>query len=170
MNTLLSRLVLLLLFIGALGGVLYWQSTPRPEAPQEISITPPATNSFEATYINATPDLIVVTSPAPGDIISSPLKIQGTARGPWYFEASAPITLVNWDGLIVAEGIITAQDEWMIEEMVPFEGTLTFVVEDPNLSSTFLYPNATLILKNDNPSGEPAFDRAVEIPLLFSLP
>lgn len=170
MHTFLSRLLILFVLGGALIGIWVWRLQPLPPlSPEPLQTEAPAP-VIEATYVNASPDLITVTSPTPGQAIASPLFITGQARGPWYFEATAPVILVNWDGLIVAEGYVTAQDDWMTEDFIPFEGTLTFTTEDPSLSSTFLYPNATLILKNDNPSGEPEYDRAVEIPLLFSLP
>ena len=50
---------------------------------------------------------------APGSEISSPLRITGEARGPWYFEASFPVVLTDGDGLIIAEGHGQAQGEWM---------------------------------------------------------
>lgn len=112
------------------------------------------------SYTNADEDLIVITSPLPGETVSSPITIAGIARGTWYFEATAPITLVNWDGLIIAEGYVTATENWMTEDFVPFEGTLEF--ELPSL-----YPRGALILRASNPSGLPEHDRAVEIPIRF---
>jgi len=107
-------------------------------------------------------DLIKLASPRPNDTVSSPLVITGQARGQWFFEASFPVYLTNWDGLIIAEGIATAQGEWMTTEFVPFTATLTFTV-DPQIYSKA----ATLILKKDNPSGLPEHDDALEIPLML---
>ncbi len=90
-------------------------------------------------------DLIQLNSPDPNDVISTPLTVSGQARGTWFFEGSFPVTLTNWDGLIIAEGIAQAQGEWMTEEFVPFTTTLTF--EYPTL-----YTRGALILKKDNPS------------------
>ena len=112
------------------------------------------------SYTNANEDLVVVTSPLPGETVSSPITIAGKARGTWYFEATAPVTLVDWDGLIVAEGYVTATENWMTEDFVPFEGTLEF-------SAKSLYPRGALILRNSNASGLPEHDRAVEIPVRF---
>jgi len=96
----------------------------------------------------------------PGDSIASPLTITGEARGYWYFEASFPVVLVNWDGLIIAEAIATAQDEWMTEDFVPFEATIEFT--KPSYGE-----NGALILQKDNPSGLPEFDDALEISIKF---
>lgn len=104
---------------------------------------------------------VVLETPVEGGVVLSPVTIAGKARGPWFFEASFPVMLVDWDGLIIAEGIATAQSDWMTEELVPFEATLTF--EKPAL-----YPErGALILKKDNPSGLPEFDAAVEIPIRY---
>jgi len=105
-------------------------------------------------------DLIRNINIQPGDSIESPLVITGEARGYWYFEASFPIVLVNWDGLIIANGFATAQDEWMTEDFVPFEGTLEFT--KPSYGE-----NGALILQKDNPSDLPEFDDALEIPIKF---
>lgn len=106
-------------------------------------------------------DLIRITYPRPGTAISSPLTIQGEARGTWFFEASFPVTLTDWDGLIIAEGYASAEGDWMTENFVPFTATLTFTKPD-------LYQErGTLILHKDNPSGLPEHDDALEIPVQF---
>ncbi|MCR4260846.1 MAG: Gmad2 immunoglobulin-like domain-containing protein [Candidatus Colwellbacteria bacterium] len=105
-------------------------------------------------------DLIRNINIKPGDSISSPLIITGEARGYWYFEASFPVVLVNWDGLIIASGIATAQDEWMTEDFVPFKATIAF--DKPSYGE-----NGALILQKDNPSGLPEFDDALEISIKF---
>lgn len=106
-------------------------------------------------------DLIRLDSPQPGEVIESPLTISGQARGYWFFEASFPVILTNWDGLIIAEGFATAEGEWMTEEFVPFTAELTF--EKPELYRE----RGALILQKDNPSGLPEHDDALEIPVSF---
>ena len=105
-------------------------------------------------------DLIRVSSPQPNATITSPLVVKGEARGTWFFEASFPITIVNWDGLIIGEGIAQADGEWMTEEFVPFTATVTYT-----FASTTPYNRGSIILKKDNPSGEPQFDDALEYPI-----
>jgi len=105
-------------------------------------------------------NLIVVDTPRPNQIISSPLVIKGKARGSWFFEASFPVVLTNWDGLIIASGVASAGEGWMTAEFVPFTAELQF--KNPEYKN-----NGTLILKKDNPSGLPENDDALEIPILF---
>jgi len=108
-------------------------------------------------------DLIRVVSPRPNETIRSPLKIAGEARGIWFFEASFPVFLTDWDGKIIAEGFATAKGDWMTTEFVPFEAALAFTPE------ANIYSNrGTLILKKDNPSGLPQNDDALEIPVTIS--
>jgi len=117
----------------------------------------------EATLPVSKADLIRIDSPRPNQVIQSPLTITGEARGSWFFEASFPVVLVNWDGLIIAQGIATAKSDWMISEFVPFEATLTFTIDKNTYSN-----RGWLILKKDNPSGLPEHDDAFEIPVVLA--
>lgn len=105
-------------------------------------------------------DLIRLDFPRPNDSVASPLEIIGQARGSWFFEGSFSVVLVNWDGLIIAEGQAVAQNDWMTDDFVPFKVVLEFDKPD-------LYDRGGLILKKDNPSGLPENDDALEIPITF---
>lgn len=109
-------------------------------------------------------DLVILESPLPEEIVTSPLVIKGQARGTWFFEASFPVILADWDGRIIAQGIATATDDWMTEELVPFTASLEF--ENPENIGDFSRRGA-LILKKDNPSGLPEHDDALEITVYF---
>jgi hypothetical protein len=114
---------------------------------------------FKGTLV-ARPEALQVTAPYPYREITSPLTITGQARGTWFFEASFPVVLTDWDGKIIAQGIATAKSDWMTENFVPFEAKLEFTKP--------VYNNrGTLILKKDNPSGLPQYDQAYEIPVVF---
>jgi len=117
--------------------------------------------------IDTSNNLIHVTYPNPGDIISSPVTLVGEARGNWYFEASFPVTIVDWDGLIIGQGHAEAQSDWMTTEYVPFKATLEFT--RPAISDfDKAYANrGAVIFKNDNPSGDPSKDASIEVPVLF---
>lgn len=108
-------------------------------------------------------DLIRVDYPLPNQVITSPVSIKGQARGSWFFEASFPVFLVDWDGKIIAQGIARAKSNWMTAEFVPFEAALSYTAE-PNVYS----PKGALILRKDNPSGLPANDNALEIPVIIN--
>jgi hypothetical protein len=106
-------------------------------------------------------DLIVVDSPVSGaTIASSSLTITGKARGSFYSEAVFPVYLTDANGNTIAQGQAHAQGDWMTTDFVPFTATLTFT--KPASGS-----RGTLILHNDNPSGDPARDKAFSIPVTF---
>lgn len=105
-------------------------------------------------------DLIVLDNIHAGSYIESPVTITGKARGNWFFEASFPISIVNWDGLIIGQGVAQAKGEWMTEEFVPFEAKITF-------DKATYKNNGSIILQKDNPSGLPENDDALEIPIFF---
>lgn len=104
--------------------------------------------------------LIYIENPKEGEYISSPVSVSGKARGYYFFEGSFPVNIVNWDGLIVGEGYVTAKDEWMTTDYVDFEGEITF--EKPQYKD-----NGWIIFKRDNPSGMPENDYALELPIYF---
>lgn len=110
--------------------------------------------------------LLILDSPKPNEEIASPLVLKGKARGYWFFEASFPAELTNWDGLIIAQGIGQAQSDWMTEEYVPFEVTLEFESPYKEGDPDFM-KRGTLILHKDNPSGLPEYDDAHEITVWF---
>jgi hypothetical protein len=130
---------------------------------EKIKTDLPAKDNYQTEEQIKKANLIIVDNPRPNQSIKSPLYISGKARGFWFFEASFPVMLVNWDGLIIAEGIATATEDWMTEEFVPFTANLNFTI-DPSTYSN----RGALILKKDNPSGLPEHDDALEMPIFFA--
>lgn len=156
--------------------------TPTP-LPEETMCTQDAFQCPDGSYVGRTgPDCeficpttdtsttapdIVVQSPLENAVVGSPLTISGEARGPWFFEASFPVSLVNWDGLIIAEGVATATGDWMTTDLVPFTATLKFTSPYKPGDPDFM-KRGTVILKKDNPSGLPEHDAALEVPVSFA--
>lgn len=164
---------IVIIVIGA--GLGYWAlnrndptgvPTPTPTVP--ISSTPTATPTAAPTATptpspSPTPaqyeDLLKVTAPLPSASVASPLVVSGSARGTWYSEAVFPVVLLDGTGQQIAQGQAQAQGEWMTEAYVPFTATLTFT--KPATAT------GTLVLKKDNPSGLPANDKSLSIPIKF---
>lgn len=124
-----------------------------------------------AEHIASKRDLIIVSEPGPLSVITSPITVRGQTRGTWYFEATFPIVLVDWDGKIIAQSHASAlldpnnpKSTWMTEEFVPFEGTIEF--ENPS-GKSYSNKRGMLIFQKDNPSGLSEYDDALEIPVLF---
>lgn len=107
-------------------------------------------------------DQIRLTVPRPSTVIESPLTLRGEARGSWYFEASFPIRLIDADGNEVglSQPYVMTEEEWMTENFVPFEETITF--QSPETDT------GVLILEKSNPSGMPENADELRIPIRFS--
>ncbi len=144
-RTVLVYRILGVIFI-LLGSVVF--AGVQKEMPEELATTTGNT------------DIIRLTSPRSGEAIESPLIITGEARGPWYFEATFPVVLTDWDGLIIAQHYAEAQDSWMTTEYVPFRAVLEF--EKPAYGE-----RGSLILRKSNASGLPEHDDALEISIKF---
>lgn len=104
-------------------------------------------------------DLIHVTKPLKNAVITSPVTVEGEARGNWYFEASFPVRILDGFGRELAVQPMQAEGEWMTTEFVPFKGTIAF-----NTPTT---ATGTIIFHKDNPSGLPQNDRELRIPVRF---
>ena len=103
-------------------------------------------------------DKITISSPRPNQKITSPLKINGKARGGWFFEAQFPIKLVDNNGKTIGEAAAHADGEWMTENFVPYSATIEFKTEAKT---------GKLILEKDNPSGDPSRADELEVPVKF---
>ena len=104
-------------------------------------------------------NLIRVSKPRPNEIVESPLKIEGEARGGWFFEASFPVKLFDDNGFLLGITPAQALGNWMTEDFVEFSATLPFAV--PSASK------GKLILEKDNPSGLPEHADELIIPVYF---
>ncbi len=102
---------------------------------------------------------VTFDTPQYGDLVSSPMKISGKARGTWFFEATMPAVLKDDQGNILTQGPMHADGDWQTTDFVNFSGTMTF---DPGAA-----PYGVLIISKDNPSGDPANDSSVAIPVRF---
>jgi len=119
------------------------------QAPTE---TPPATTDI------ASGPMVLVTTPASGARVGSPLVVEGTAPGDWYFEAQFVGQLRGADGTLLAEAPARAQEDWMTEAPVPYRAEFTFSVtaETP----------ATIVLQEDMPADN-TNPREVTIPVVL---
>jgi len=143
-------------YVGRTGPGCEFICPPLPEIPADIQ-----------AHIDEKSALIRLATPVPNGIIENPLVLTGEARGNWFFEASFPIILTDWDGLIIAEGFATADSEWMTEEFVPFTAVVEFISPFDEGEPDFM-KRGSLILKKDNPSGLSEHDDALEIPIRFA--
>ena len=110
-------------------------------------------------YVNTSKDDIFVTSPKPGDSVTTTVFIEGYARGPWYDEAVFPVEIRNGSGTVIGSTQGKAQAEWTTQNFVPFLAEL-------DLKALYNGP-ATVILKKDNPPGDPSKDASLSFPVMI---
>ncbi len=132
------------------------------DAPTELPVE--NTENVQNKFVSLKGVEIFLDNLGPETLFESPLTISGKAPGNWFFEASAPVTITDWDGLIIAEGYVTAQGDWMTTDYVPFSGTIEFT--KPECEAEYC-KRGSFIFKKDNPSGEAVFDDAIEFMFYF---
>jgi hypothetical protein len=128
-------------------------SPPEQQQPAEL----PATTTAAEPALSG-PTLVVVSAPLAGARVTSPLQVEGSAPGDWYFEAQFYSKLIGADGAVLAEAPAMAQSEWMTEAPVAFRAQLTFNVTQDT--------PATLVLQEDMPADN-ANPREVSIPVVL---
>lgn len=102
----------------------------------------------------------VISAPASGARVGSPVRAEGVAPQDWYFEAIFDAQLLDANGEIIAEAPATAQTDWTVPGDIPFLAELeyTSVVEQ----------SGTIVLIADS-TGEPAPPRReVRIPVTLA--
>lgn len=160
MNNRTGLVVIIVLLLVIIVGFVVLFAVPNSAGTSQPGSALSTTTPQTTTSIAVIDNLIEVTAPVIDATISSPLTVTGQARGTWYFEASAPYELRNSVGTVISQGHIDAQGDWMTEEFVPFKATIQFTKQKAGTTGT-------LVLRNDNPSGDPARDRVLEIPVKF---
>ena len=109
---------------------------------------------------NQMDEYIVISNPLNDQIIKSPIKLSGKAKGNWFFEGSAPVQVIDENGVMIGQKYITTEGEWMTTDFVPFSGEVSFTVPQG-------MKNGFILFLKDNPSGDPKFDMSFMIPVRF---
>ncbi|MCW9707028.1 Gmad2 immunoglobulin-like domain-containing protein [Fodinibius salsisoli] len=104
-------------------------------------------------------DMIEVKKPLPNMDVTSPLTVIGKAKGYWYFEGSFTIKLYDAHNNLLAETAAQAKEDWMTEQFVPFEATLTYDAPDDQ--------RGRLVFERANPSGKAENAQMYSIPVIF---
>lgn len=153
----LVSLACLLLFI--LAGILWFeriQEKPSVSVAQK-SVKPEVVSS--TSYKDLIKDVVETDVENRLSPYAETISVTGKARGTWFFEGSFPVELLDANGVVMQKAIAKADGEWMTEDFVPFSVSIDYA---PGITRTGL-----VVLKKDNPSGDPAHDDAFKIPVTF---
>ncbi len=162
----LYGLAVVALLIAAAAGYFYQQNSSNNIELQKNSDNLENSNDIEDDQTSDKPTqmsengiAIVITSPVSGNKITSPLEVTGSVPGSWSFEGQFLVRLLDEDGNIVSEAPATLQGEWMTDQHVLFDATLTF---DNSPTGT-----GSLVIEKSNPSGLPENDDKLLLPVEF---
>jgi len=167
MKKILILLIILIVLVGIWFVLDFIKKSEKP-----VACTMDAKLCSDGSYVGRVPpdcdfascpkeDLIVVESPRAYEEISSPLLIEGEARGFWFFEADFPIKLYDEKDNLITQSYATARSDWMTEDFVPFKAELYFEAQTAE--------QGTLVLEKDNPSGLPENADELRIPIKFKI-
>ena len=101
---------------------------------------------------------IKVDSQSISGVLESPVVVSGEATGTWFFEANFSATLQDTQGNNLATVILTAQDDWMTEDFVPFKGEIPYFLPSSSESGVLIFEAA-------NPSGLEEHARTFVVPV-----
>lgn len=133
--------------------------SPEP-APDKIAGSASSTqDSADNANASEASKSIKVVNLREGDLVKSPLIIDGEARGDWYFEGIFPVRLLDSQDRPVAEGQAQVLGDWMTDDFTAFNLSLKF---QPPATAT-----GTLIFKKANPSGLPAHSEEMRLMVRF---
>jgi hypothetical protein len=144
MNELKKRYIIIVVCLLVLTGVWFFvrnQVVEKRTPPSKVSIPAGSVNGEDVS------NMIQVYNPFAGAVIVPGVSIVGKARGNWFFEASAPVSIVNEKNEVLVTFPMTAQGEWMTTNLVPFLATV------PQFDTKGAQ-SGSIIFRNDNPGGE----------------
>lgn len=150
-----KTIVLAVVVLAALSAGVYFLAergnTPSPE-PVVTEPTP---------VVSGDTANLVSLSVSAGQKLSGVVTITGALTGAYFFEANARGMLLDANKNLVLQFPIGATSEdWMTTEAVAFSATVSVPVT--------LSGKGYLRIANDNPSGEPANDKFVDVPVVFN--
>lgn len=102
---------------------------------------------------------ILVSLPKSNSKIKSPLKIEGKAKGDWFFEAVFSAELYDENQKLLGKTNLRALNNWMTNDFVPFEGELIY--QKPSTSKGILK------FLSANPSGLKKKQKIFKVPVVF---
>jgi len=127
--------------------MLYADSTYKSdvEAITPAAIVPHIEKNIEPAVTSEKNDSIKIKNIVANQVVSTPLHIEGEARGSWFFEASFPIKVVDENLNEIGSGQAKADGEWMTSDFVKFNADINYKKSSSS--------KAVIIFERDNPSG-----------------
>lgn len=163
---LLTAVFLAAVLVAAFYGLYSWQQNKIDKLDRQVAeltaqlgaAKQPSEQPGDAfTYTSQHGVKLKVYWPVSNAKVASPVVVVGQVPGNWSFEASFPVQLKDSKGNVVAQAPAQLLGDWMTDQPVPFLVKLEY--------SSAEIGNGKLLLIKDNPSGLPANDDSVSIPV-----
>lgn len=160
LNIILNILIILaILFI--IGSSVYFFSLKFGHRESITEETNKQATSTEKDYLDIyRKDDLIKVSEINIDMDKRIIKVNGMARGKWFFESSFPVRLYDCSGNLIGSGLATSEADWMTDKFITF--TASFKFDYPKGESL------TLVLQKDNPSGLKEYADQLELPILLT--
>ncbi len=100
-------------------------------------------------------DKITVSTPRPGDMVSSPLFIRGSAPADWFDETTILVEALSANGTVLGTKLLDAKKTIVGDKNYPFEGSVSF--GEPAFGSS-----GTIVIHKAN-----SFTEELRIPVRF---
>ena len=104
---------------------------------------------------------IIVIEPLTENVFS-PFTISGKAKGNWFFEGEFKAELYDNEDNLISSTILTATQDWMKEDFVPFQGKMEFSIGKEKINQW-----GKLRFLSNNPSGLIENQKVFEVPIRF---
>jgi hypothetical protein len=146
-------IIVLLGIIAFLSWELMQKRDAKTVTPARAIATSTVSTTSDDTPLSAS---VLVTSPHEHTVVGSDFTISGKAPGPWFFEATFPVKILDSESNSIATSHATASGDWQTTGLVDF--TVPVHING-------YHGQATIVLMRDNPSGLPENDDALEVPI-----
>lgn len=119
----------------------------------------PSSTEIGTEYLSPKGIKAILFAPASGEKVTSPTGVIGTIPGNWSFEASFPAQLKDNSGAVISQSVAHVLGNWMTDQQTPFSVQFTYTSVPSG--------SGTIVLQKDNPSGLPANDDSIVIPVRY---
>lgn len=152
----IGKIVSIIIVLAVIFGIVFILQKPvNTENTEE-----PVVANYDKTLLVGNAEDLVEFSIYPNALMPQGiLSYKGIIKGAWFFEGNILINILDVNGNLLKASNAVAKTDWMTEGAVEFEGNIDFT----GLPAGPAY----FEIHNDNASGEPQFDKFIQIPIVI---
>ena len=81
----------------------------------------------------------IFSSPEPNELVTSPLKVEGTAYKAFYYEGEVDLLIEDANGNEIAGWYGSAKGDWFNQDMTPFTASIVFTPPETAEGALVIY-------------------------------